>query len=107
MVKASKFVNAKYLSAGRANEINGKTLVIDSVFTEMIGQEGEKEPKLCVRFSGVEKPLVLNQGNLALLMAAFGDETENWPNNKIVLHVVMVTYGGKQVPGIQIEPVKS
>lgn len=102
MVKATEFVSAKYLAAKTAGEYKGKTLVIDSAFSEQINEE----EKLCIRFKNVDKPLALNQTNLSVLMAAFGDDTDDWINGKVVLNIVKVAFNGKLVDGIQLEPVK-
>lgn len=103
MVKATDFVSAKYLSAKVAKEFNGKKYTIDTAFSENINDED----KLCIRLSGVDRPLALNQTNLSVLMAAFGDDTDSWVNQKVILKIVKVSFNGKLVDGIQLEPVNS
>lgn len=106
MVKATKFVTAQYMSAKTAGEYNGKTLVIDSAYSSLVGAVGEEKEKLLVRFSGVDKPLVLNQTNIALLSTTYGDDTDQWINNKVVLNLVTVMFNGSPVLGIQLNPKK-
>lgn len=102
MVNASKFVTAKYLSAKTAGEYNGKSLVIDSVFESDINEQ----TKLCLRLSGVDKVIVLNQTNLALLATAYGDNTDQWINHKVTLNLVHVSFNGSPTLSIQLSPGK-
>jgi len=106
MVKVSKFKNAQYLSAKTAEEYNGKTFTIDSVFSSLVGQAGEEKDKLLVRLSGIDKPIVLNQTNLAMLEMAFGDDSDLWINHKVTLNLVTVMFNGSPVQGMQLSPVK-
>lgn len=97
-MKANEFVNAKYLTAKNLNENKGKKVVIDAAFSENIsGQD-----KLCIRFKGIDNPLPLNQTNLSILIAEFGDDTDKWINHSVTLNVVKVQYNGQMVDGIQL-----
>lgn len=102
MVKVTKFINAKFMSAKTAGEFNGKKLVIDSAFEEKMQDDSVK---LCIRFKGVDKPLALNQTNLTILMSAYGEDSDAWINNTVILRLVNVTYNGQVVLGIQLEPI--
>ena len=102
MVKIGKFVTAKYMNAKSAGQYNGRKLVIDTVFPADINES----EKLCIRFKDVDAPLALNQTNLTLLSAAWGDESDNWINKVVILHLVNVTYNGQMVLGVQLEPSK-
>ena len=106
MVKTSKFKTAQYMSAKNDGEYNGKTLTIDSVYSSLVGQVGEEKEKLLIRFSGVDKPLVLNQTNIAILETAYGDDTDLWVNNKVSFNLVTVMYNGSPTLGIQLNPKK-
>lgn len=102
-MKATDFITAKYLTAKVAGEYNGKQYIIDSVFREVIGQGGQEQEKLCVRFKGIDKPLPLNQTNLTILSSAYGDDTDMWINKKVTLRIVQVKFDGELVKGIQVE----
>jgi len=106
MVKTSKFKTAQYMSAKNGGEYNGKTLTIDSVYSSLVGQPGEEKEKLLMRFSGVDKPLVLNQTNIAILETAYGDDTDLWINNKVGFNLVTVMFNGSPTLGIQLNPKK-
>ena len=106
MVKASKFTTAQYLSAKTAGEFNGKKFTINAAFSSLVGSLGKEKEKLLVRLEGIDKPLVLNQTNLAMLTIAYGDDTDQWINNKVILNLVSVSYNGQIVLGIQLTPCK-
>lgn len=98
-MKATRFTESKYLSAKMDKaSIDGKKFTIDAVFPEVInGTE-----KLCARLRGVEKVLVLNQTNIAVLVQKYGDETDLWVNQVITLNVIGIMFNGSLVDGIQV-----
>jgi hypothetical protein len=59
-----------------------------------------------VRFKDIEKPLALNQTNLTILMAAYGDDSDTWVNKSVIIHLVTVPFNGQPVLSIQVEPSK-
>lgn len=102
MVNVKKFVSAKYLSAKNVGEHKGKTFVIDSAFQDVINDD----EKLCIRLSGIDTPMVLNQTNLTILIDAYGIDTDSWINNKVQINVVKVTFNGNLTDGLQLSPIK-
>ena len=106
MVKASEIYTSKYLSAKISGQYNGKKYTIDSVHKESVGMtEEDMKDRLVMRLSGIDKPVVLNSTNNAILSTAFGDETDLWINRAVVLRIVKVSFNGQMVDGIQFEPV--
>ena len=101
MVNIKKLITAKYLTAKVANDLKGKTLIIDSAFIEKI----KDEDKLCLRFKNVDLPMPLNQTNLTVLSAEFGEETSDWINRKVTLNIVKVSFQGELTNGIQLDPI--
>ena len=101
MVNVKKFVTAKYLSAKNLGDNRGKICTIDAAFTDVINEE----EKILIRLNGIDNPMVLNQTNLSILIAEYGDNTDNWINNKVSVNVVKVTYNGNLVDGLQLSPV--
>ena len=98
-MKVDKFNTQKYLSAAKDKDLDGKSFVIDAVFPETINDV----EKVCMRLRGVDKPLVLNQTNLHLMMSAFGDDTDRWVNNTVVLRIIDVMFNGQTTKGIQVK----
>ncbi len=99
-MKVGKFVTQKFLSAEKdGKDIDGKSVIIDAAYPETINEQ----EKLCVRFKGLDKPLVLNQTNLNVLMMAYGEDTDMWVNNKVQLIIANVMFNGVAREGIQIK----
>lgn len=109
MVSAKAYKTEKrFLSAKDDKfQIDGQTFIIDAVFPEEIrGNDGSVKENLVVRLKGVEKLLSLNQTNLTILATDFGDDTDNWVNEKITLMVVSTKFKGEITQGIQVKPKK-
>ena len=108
MVSAKAFKTEKrFLSAKDDSELDGKTLIIESVFPEKITDNYQKvKESLCVRFKDVKKILSLNQTNLTVLMTAWGDDYTAWVGEKVVFKIVNVTMQGDTTKGIQVDPIK-
>lgn len=105
MVKSSDIYTSKYLSAKIAGQYNGKKFTIDSVHKEAVGMsEDDMKDRLVMRLSGVDKPVVLNATNNAIISLAYGDETDEWVNKKVILRIVKVAFNGEMRDGIQFEP---
>jgi hypothetical protein len=106
MVNAKLFkTEKKFLSAKENFKMDGEILIIDSVFKEtIISPDGESKESLCIRFKDVKQVLSLNQTNLMLCMAEFGDDTDLWISEKVRFVIVNQTYGGEIKKGIQISP---
>lgn len=102
MANAKKFVSAKYLSSKNLGDNAGKTCFIDAAYSDIVNDED----KLILRLSGIENPLVLNQTNLSILIATYGDDTDEWLGNAVVINLVKVSYNGQLVDGIQLSPTK-
>jgi hypothetical protein len=112
MVNVKKFLTTKYLTGKYLDEnteekerINHKPFVIDAVFVESIGQPGKEQEKLAVRFKNIDMPMPLNQTNITILSASFGDNTDNWVNEKVIINLVNKTFQGNPTKGIDLEPV--
>jgi hypothetical protein len=106
MVNAKLFkTEKKYLSAKEDKELDGKVLLIDSVFPEEIkSTTGEVKESLCMRFRDIKKVLSLNQTNLNACITVFGENTDEWVNNKVKFLIVNVNPMGGNDKGIQIVP---
>jgi hypothetical protein len=98
-MKVGEFITQKFLSAKMDKDIDGKTFVIDSVHPEIINEQR----KLVIRFKGLDKPLVLNQTNLNALTLNYGDDTDQWINQKVTLMIITVMFNGAPTDGIQVK----
>lgn len=103
MVNTKKFITTKYLSAKNIGALKGTKHIINAAFSEVINDED----KLLIRLSDIDTPMVLNQTNLNILCDAWGDDTDEWINNAVVINVVKVTFNGSVVDGLQLSPIET
>jgi len=107
----SKLTQSKFLT--RADVGSGVLATIEDVFHENVAKEGAPEElKVCISFTGVERPLVLNKTNKDIIISILASrgmpmddisETDNWRGQQIVLYDdPNVPYQGKLVGGIRV-----
>lgn len=63
---------------------------------------GEGDKPVCY-FASKDKGLVLNKTNAAALAAVYGDDTDDWIDQEVLLYVAQVSYQGRMVPAIRVE----
>ena len=90
----------KYLAAV---DLGGQQRVgtIESVVMERVGDDD----KPVIRFSGIQKGLVLNRTNSTVIAAAYGNETNNWTGKQITLFSTVVPFQGRMVDSIRVSAV--
>lgn len=95
-MKISQEFPSKYL---KADDLDGREVrgTIANVEREKMGDDF----KPVVYFKGKEKGVVLNKTNSFTIATAYGDDTEEWFGNDIILFSVMTEYGGKTTPAIR------
>lgn len=93
---------SKYL---KASDLQGgtPTVTIDRVEMEMMGDDR----KMVVYFHGKQKGLVTNKTNANNIATLYGDDTDDWIGQKIMLVEAMVDFQGKSVPAIRIRGPKT
>jgi len=95
-MKISDAYPSNYLKAA---DLQGKNILLkmDRVEYEKIGED--EKPVLF--FVGKQKGMVLNKTNSAKIASAYGDETDDWRDQEIVLFPAMVDYKGETVEAIR------
>lgn len=58
--------------------------------------------KICLRFHGKNKELLLNNTNASLCLDAFGPQSEDWIGRRIVLYTARVMFKGSIVDAIRV-----
>jgi arabinogalactan endo-1,4-beta-galactosidase len=96
-MKISSAFPSNYLKCSDLQDRNVK-VVMDRVEYEEIG--GDQKPVLY--FQGKDKGIVLNKTNSNNISAAYGDETDDWHGQEIVLYPAMTDFQGKTVPCIRV-----
>jgi len=101
MRRADAFPSKYY----KATELPGPiTLTIASVTQEMIGQGDDQALKTVVTFREGDKTMVLNATNWGILEAAFGEDSDDWAGQRIVLRSEDTMFKGKPCKGLRVKP---
>jgi hypothetical protein len=90
---------SKYLKASDLQGVEA-TVFIDRVAMEDINR-GEMKP--VVYFRGKKKGVVLNKTNSRKIEAAYGDETDEWSGQPIILYETEVDFQGDTVQAIRVK----
>jgi hypothetical protein len=86
----------------KAADLQGREIpvMIDRVEMESFGQD----QKAIVYFRNKQKGVVLNKTNAMNIAGAYGDDTDGWVNQPVVLFSVWTDFQGKSVQAIRIRP---
>jgi hypothetical protein len=95
-MKISEEFPSQYL---KAPDLQGREvrLTMGRVEREEIGQD----KKLVLYFKGKDKGLVLNKTNASTIGDAYGDDTEEWYDQPLILFSIRTEFQGKPVDGLR------
>jgi hypothetical protein len=98
MKVSEEFFPSNYI---KASDLNGKeiTLTMANVEREKLGDDN----KPVLYFKGAKKGLVLNKTNTNAIGDAYGDDSDDWFGQPIILFSAMVEYAGKLGPAIRVK----
>lgn len=96
-MRMSEEFPSKYL---KASDLQGREVkvVMSNVEREKIGDD----TKPVLYFKGKEKGIVLNKTNAGTIVDAYGDDTQDWYDQELILFSVMVDFQGKVGPAIRV-----
>ena len=103
-MKASELHPSKYL---RASDLGEKPVLYTMTFVQMESVADGEEKKPVLYFTKQKKGLVLNKTNKKVIMAAYGDETDEWEGKPIVLFPAMVNFRDDLVEAIRVRMPKA
>ena len=91
-MKVSEEFPSQYI---KASDLGGREIrvTMQNVDRELIGSD----KKLVLYFKGKQKGLVLNKTNAGTIGDAYGDDTEDWYDQPLILFSVKTDYQGKVV----------
>jgi len=101
-MKMSEEFPSKYL---KATDLKGREikLTMAHVQSEEVGMKnGQPDFKPVLYFKGKDKGVVLNKTNANTLSDFYGDDTDDWLDQPIILFSVMTEYNGKSTPGLRV-----
>ena len=84
----------------KAADLAGKQVTV--VMSEVTMAELGDERKPVVFFVDKEKGLVLNKTNALEIASAYGDDTEKWAGNLILMYPAKTLFQGRQVDCIRV-----
>ncbi len=95
-MKMSEEFPSKYLKAA---DLQGREVrvIMQNTEREKIGDD----TKPVLYFKGKDKGVVLNKTNAATIVDAYGDDSEDWFDQPLILFSVMVDFQGKVGPAIR------
>ena len=102
MPKLSQLYPSKWLTAADLDE-NGIIVTIRSIDMAKL-PDGNEKPVL--HFDEIEKGLVLNKTNAKAIEKMYGDDTDDWEDERISLYPTWVDLRGEQVEAIRVKPKK-
>ncbi len=90
---------SKYLKAA---DLQGREVrvVMQTVERQQVGQNAD-DTKPILYFKGKERGLVLNKTNANTISDAYGDDTDEWIDQPLILFPAMVAFQGKTQPAIR------
>jgi hypothetical protein len=95
-MKISEEFPSQYLKAA---DLGGREIRVTMANTER--EKLGNDNKLVLYFKGKEKGLVLNKTNAGTISDAYGDDTEDWFDNPLILFSVKTDFQGKVVDAIR------
>lgn len=102
MPKTSEMIVSKFLRKEDFDE--DQVCTIKAVSLEEVAQG---ESKWVVFFRERDKGMVLNLTSIKVLEQAFGDDTDHWIGNKVMIYVdPNVSFQGRVVGGLRLRPPK-
>jgi hypothetical protein len=96
-MKVSEEFPSAYL---KADDLRGRARIMTMEHAE-IQMVGEKK-KIVLYFHEQPKGLVLNTTNRNNIVVLYGDDTEQWRNQQVVLYETLVDFQGKTVKAIRV-----
>ena len=96
-MRASEAFPSKWIAAADLNDKNIR-LTIARVEMEDIGDDR----KPVIYFQNAKKGLVCNKTNSKSIVAAYGDEMDDWAGCELILFPIMTEYQGNQVPAVRV-----
>ncbi len=101
-MKMSEEFPSKYLKAA---DLKGREVrvTMQNCEREEVGKkDGVADIKPVLYFKGNDKGVVLNKTNATVIGDFYGDDTDDWYDQPVILYSVMTEFGGKATPGLRV-----
>lgn len=97
-MKSTDAFPSKYLKAA---DLQGRQVPVKITHVDTETLNGEK--KFILHFAGKAKGMVLNKTNWNNIAKLYGDESDDWTGQEIILFEAMVDFQGDTVPSIRVK----
>lgn len=97
-MKSSDAFPSKYL---KASDLQGRQVTVRMTHVDPEVISGDK--KFILYFSGKTKGMVLNKTNWNNIAKVYGDDSDDWSGQEIVLFEAIVDFQGESVPAIRVK----
>jgi hypothetical protein len=98
-MRISSAFPSKYL---RAADLEGKQITVEIANVELEEVGTGEEPKPVLYFQGKSKGVVMNKTNANAIASAYGDDTDDWTGQQIILFSAFVDFQGRSVEAIRV-----
>lgn len=98
-MKLSEAFPSNYL---KSDDLQGRdvSVVIAGAALEKVGSD----TRLVLTFRGKSKSMICNKTNAGRIAYMYGDDTDNWVGQEIIITSEFVEYQGKTVKGLRVRP---
>lgn len=106
MARVSDIYPSKYFTAA---DLRGKshTYTIAQADIGWVGEGSEARQQIMLTFEESDKQLGLNKTNARAITGLYGEETDDWIGEAVVLFPARVDFQGKMVDAVRVDEVKS
>lgn len=89
----------------RAGDLRGRShqLTIRDVDTGIVGQGNDAKTQLILTFDDPWKPLGLNKTNAGAIAQLYGDDTDDWIGQAVILFPTQVDFNGQRTDAIRVD----
>ena len=96
-MKMSQAFPSKYLKAA---DLNGRevTVTIEDCHMEKLGED----TRPVLYFRGKDKGLVLNKTNAGMIADSYGDDSDNWSGQPIIIYPDKTLFQGQMTPCLRV-----
>ncbi len=98
-MKLSEAFPSNYLKSDDLQDRDA-SVVISGASLEKVGSD----TRLVLTFRGKSKSMICNKTNAGRISYMYGDDTDGWIGQEIVLTSEFVEYQGKTVKGLRVKP---
>jgi hypothetical protein len=91
----------------KADDIGNKEVAVEMESIEMVSLADGEPEKPVLHFKNKDKGMVINPTNWDRIAYTYGDESDDWMGNTIVIYTELVSFKGKTGPALRVKAPKA